>query len=173
MRLRSLVFFPDQFRARLRFFKVFKFRLFLQDTVKPLSSEVNTYLAVPVNQAFTYQLAIDNLFSADLIKQSICFNTRFPVYVLEAKFIYISLITLCRALYYKQSSGLPNEGFSRNIDHFNLCTVKMGTRYKSRKKARVQIVYKRRNYLNNTVYNDLAASRGRGGGGYSLEFLVV
>ena len=25
-------------------------------------SEVNTYLAVPVNQAFTYQLSIDNLF---------------------------------------------------------------------------------------------------------------
>ena len=26
------------------------------------SSEVNAYLAVPVNQAFTYQLSIDNLF---------------------------------------------------------------------------------------------------------------
>lgn len=67
-----------------------KCRLFLQDTVKPLSSEVNTYLAVPVNQAFTYQLAIDNLFLADLIKQSICINTRFPVYALEANFIYTS-----------------------------------------------------------------------------------
>ena len=43
-----------------------------------------------------------------------------------------------------------------------LCTVKMGKSYKSRKKATSLDCLKRRNYLNDTVYNDLAASRGRG-----------
>ena len=41
-----------------------------------------------------------------------------------------------------------------------LCTVKMGKSYKSRKKATSLDCL---NYLKNTVYNDLAASRGRGG----------
>ena len=54
--------FPDYFRAWVLFFKGKKSSSFPPGSRQTLSSEVNTYLAVPVNQAFTYQLCMDNLF---------------------------------------------------------------------------------------------------------------